>query len=81
MPRRCEWVTNPDGSRSLVMFAGPAQSARCVICGARGTLLCDYPAGEGTCDRSLCDTCAVAQPPVFGQPGRVDWCPSHSLTS
>jgi len=78
-PRRCEWVIGPDGTRSLVMFAGPGpRRPACAICGSPSSLLCDWvdPEGPGaTCDAALCAGCAVTTA-AFGV-GRVDWCPSH----
>jgi len=41
-------------------------------CGRVATYLCDHPVGRGrTCDRPLCDGCAVHHPPD------TDYCQPH----
>jgi hypothetical protein len=52
----------------FICSRGRARTRPCVECGTPSTKLCDYPL-EGkrkgkTCDRPLCDACAVTQPKV-----------------
>lgn len=45
----------------------------CAECGVMPSKLCDYPIGnERTCDRLLCEDCAVKIQ------GDIDYCPSHA---
>lgn len=51
------------------------RSRRCVGCGRRATLLCDWkvPARKsGTCDKPICLSCSTSP-----EPGK-DLCPEHS---
>lgn len=41
-------------------------------CGRTHTRLCDHPAGRGTCDAPLCESCAVSTGPDR------DVCPAHA---
>jgi len=72
MARRAIPFALPDGTRGIMCVS--VRATRCVHCGARATLQCDFPAAPGrTCDAHLCRRCAV---PV----GRDrDYCPSHML--
>lgn len=59
------------GVSAIVCGSGPK---RCK-CGRRSTRLCDWktPARQsGTCDRPLCDRCAVSPAP------EKDLCPAHA---
>ena len=65
----------PDGTMAFICTRGN-RSKPCAICGRPHTKLCDYPlhgakAGK-TCDRPLCERCAVHQEPD------VDFCPTHA---
>jgi len=52
----------------FICSRGRSRTKPCVECGSPSTKLCDFPlkgkrAGK-TCDRPLCDACAVTQPNV-----------------
>lgn len=70
----CDPVTLPGGGTAIVCSRRPAPK-RCVHCGARSWKLCDGPAAAGppgaTCDRSLCDRCAIHVAPD------LDFCRDH----
>ena len=69
----CEHVKFP-GGHAIVCTRGKRMPRKCYMnCGRWSSKLCDWPVGKGrTCDRPLCDTCAVAA-------GKdMDFCPSHS---
>jgi hypothetical protein len=67
----CTPVALPDGARAIVCTRGASKRARCSVCGARTTHLCDAPLpGGGTCSATLCAACRVVQP------GGADFCPS-----
>jgi hypothetical protein len=78
----CKVVTLPNGSTALVKLATP-RPRRCAHCDRRARKLCDYviypmplsnPArGPRTCDKPLCDMCAVRVGP------NVDYCPDHPI--
>jgi hypothetical protein len=61
---------------TVAFVCGPRQRSKpCVGCGKPHTKLCDFPlmgpkAGK-TCDRPLCDRCAVSD-------GDIDYCPTHA---
>lgn len=58
--------------RGYAIVCGPRKSIRRCACGRPATKLCDHPAGnEKTCDKPLCDRCAVRRGP------NVDWCREH----
>ena len=63
----CKWTDLPDGTRIVMCGWRPERQPRCAECrGQKATKLCDFPVAAGvTCDRNLCDRCAV-------QIGRVD---------
>ncbi len=71
----CQWIPVPGGV-AVVCSRGARPRARCEVCKvAEHTRLCDSPlrgpkAGK-TCDKKLCDACAV---PV----GELDLCPPHA---
>jgi len=77
----CETITLPTGETAIVCSRGPRRP-KCQ-CGAPSTKLCDFKLDEPiirggqqtrrkrTCDRPLCDGCAVSVGPD------VDHCPDH----
>lgn len=68
----CKTVRLPDGGVAIVRFSGKQPQHKCA-CGRPATIQCDYPEGDGTCDKWLCKSCAV-------HVGRDrDYCPSHQL--
>ena len=80
----CDKFNLPGGGYAIVCTRGGyaivctrgKSSKPCVNCGKHGSKLCDYPltgAKKGsTCDRSLCERCAVHQEPD------LDFCPTHA---
>lgn len=73
----CEHVKLPSGGVAIVCGRGP-RPIKCAHCGARGRRLCDFvtePARNHalakTCDKGLCDACAVS----VGK--GIDHCPDH----
>ena len=69
----CEVIALKDGTAAFVC-GGRHTHKRCA-CGQPATKLCDFPTARGkTCDRPLCDRCAV------GIDRDVDYCPDHPRT-
>lgn len=71
----CRYVTLPGGGSAIVCGRGLRPKA-CSVCGRPSSKLCDFPlkgekAGK-TCDRPLCDKCAVHRDPD------TDFCPAHA---
>jgi hypothetical protein len=65
------FVRLPDGGVAHVKMGKPSRR-RCSSCGTRwASRQCDYPKGKGTCDKHLCDGCAVTVGPD------LDYCPDH----
>lgn len=58
----------------VAIVCGPRRRERKCRCGAPATKLCDWPklSGNGTCDRAVCDACAVNVGPDR------DYCPAHA---
>lgn len=97
----CEPFRLGDGVTGIICSRGQRRT-KCVVCKTRpSTKLCDFPlsgkkAGQ-TCDRALCDKCAVKQGDVtrleadrsFSTPAirtvasadTVDYCPTHAELS
>jgi hypothetical protein len=72
----CERIQLPNGGFAIICRGGHRSKIRrkcSANCGRWSSKLCDWPTGNGkTCDRPLCDECAV-------KGGReIDFCPSHS---
>lgn len=71
----CGRITMPNGSKLWICgdLNEEGASSFCGDCGDYGPgFLCDYPVGEGkTCDRSLCDNCAVEIAP------NIHYCQTH----
>jgi hypothetical protein len=73
----CTPVTLPNGAKAIV--CGPRQKQkRCVKCGGRANLLCDWktptPKKPGkTCDKPICAGCTTSPAPD------KDLCPEHGL--
>lgn len=67
----CEFVKLPGGG-SAIICGRKSKTQKCA-CGKPATRLCDHPSikRSGTCDRPLCDTCAVRIGPD------TDYCPDH----
>lgn len=67
----CHVIRMPDGGTAFVRVARPRRR-RCDRCRqAWARLQCDYPVGEGTCDRHLCLRCSA-------HVGRdLDYCLDH----
>lgn len=66
----CRYVRMPNGDTALVRMSGKPP-APCEVCGKRDhTKLCDALVGRGTCDKKLCDACAITS-------GKNDFCPDH----
>lgn len=84
----CEVIHGGGGAVVIMCTRGTTRRKNCAVCKARpATKLCDFPlsgskAGQ-TCDRDLCDQCAVVQPtvvlPTFGSlvGDTRDFCPAH----
>jgi hypothetical protein len=73
----CEHVTLPGGINAIVCGRGRRRPALCK-CGRPSTKLCDFEiapaihsAKAKTCDKPLCDACAVS----VGK--NKDFCPDH----
>lgn len=65
----CHVVTLPDGKHAIVCMSDRPRRCRC---GARATLLCDYPVKAfRTCDRPICRRCATE----IGEDRHL--CPEH----
>lgn len=70
----CHTVHLPNGVTAIVRMQKP-RSRHCWTCKRllKTWKLCDFPAGKGkTCDRVLCDACAVHREPD------TDYCPQHA---
>ena len=61
------------GTVGVIVCTRGRYIAKCQVCKKRPhTKLCDFPRGDGrTCDKKLCDGCAVV---VNKEP---DYCPEH----
>ena len=76
----CREIRLPNGVTGIVCSRG--RKPLCAVCSKRPhTKLCDFPltgskAGK-TCDRKLCDSCAVGQGRANGD--TVDYCPAHAV--
>lgn len=70
----CHRIDLPGGGFAIACTRGPRRkSAPCLYCTAPHTKLCDYEVAPGkTCDRKLCDRCAVHVGP------NRDLCPDHA---
>jgi len=69
----CELVTAPNGARAIVCSSGSRK--RCVRCGKRADLLCDWKVPgrrSGTCDQPICGSCTHSPAPD------KDLCPTHT---
>jgi hypothetical protein len=71
----CNHVILPGGAHAIICGRG-SRPRPCSVCGRPHSKLCDFPlrgakAGK-TCDRTLCDQCAVHQEPD------LDYCPAHA---
>ena len=67
----CQHVKIPGGGYAIICGRGK-RPIICSVCHRIGSKLCDWPVGNGkTCDRPLCDACAVSG----GK--EIDFCPSH----
>ncbi len=58
----------------IICGRGPRMHV-CGNCGRPGDILCDYPKGDGTCDRKLCRRCSTSVGPDR------DYCRSHPMKS
>ncbi len=73
MPSKCHHVALPDGTQAIVRMS----HRKCAFCTRASTKQCDFPvlsargAQIGTCDKHLCDHCAVH----VGED--MDHCPEH----
>jgi len=73
----CVPVSLPDGGSAILCFKrGPRR--KCKVCGRPATKLCDFVVAPAhghlpakTCNKSLCDACAVHVGPD------TDHCPDH----
>lgn len=69
----CTVVDLDNGARAIVCTTGRA--ARCVSCGNRAGLLCDWKVPSrrsGTCDKPICARCSYSPAP------EKDLCPNHA---
>lgn len=68
----CHRVNLPGGGFAIVCT--PRQRERKCRCGRPATKLCDWKkmSGKGTCDKAICDACAVNVGPD------KDYCPDHA---
>ena len=69
----CTVIETGTGTRAIVCTSGRA--ARCVSCGKRAPLLCDWKVPSrrsGTCDKPICASCTHSP-----APGK-DLCPDHA---
>lgn len=77
----CETVRAPEGNIAILCLRGRARAPLCAVCRRRpAARLCDWPLGEGrTCDRPLCERCAVRPATVSSLrlDDTVDYCPHH----
>lgn len=65
------WINTPGGGVAHVKMSKPRRNL-CCSCRAYATLQCDWPKdGGGTCDKSVCRTCARNVGPDR------DYCPFH----
>jgi hypothetical protein len=74
----CETVKLPGGITAIVCGRGRKKPKPCICCGKPSTKLCDFRTGERThaqgwitCDKPLCDACAVRGGT------NIDYCPDH----
>lgn len=71
----CHRIDLGDGTFAIACTRGPRRKAApCLYCGKREhTKLCDHEVSPGkTCDRKLCEACAVHVGP------NRDLCPDHA---
>ncbi len=77
----CDKIPMPGGGFAIICRGHKQRTKVCAVCGkGRGVKLCDYPTGgkklyaggKNTCDRPLCDNCAVHKDPD------QDFCPYHA---
>jgi len=71
----CEFVQLENGARAIVCGSRSSRRDRCVACGRRATLECDWKVPSrrsGTCDAPLCASCTTSP-----APGK-DLCPDHA---
>lgn len=70
---QCDFIDTPNGR--IVICSHRRSRPKCA-CGNRATKQCDYPnaRGKGTCDRNLCNRCAISVGPDR------DYCRTHPLT-
>jgi hypothetical protein len=47
-----------NGARGILCVRG-VRPRRCAYCQNIATVLCDWPKGRGTCDRPMCQGCAL----------------------
>lgn len=68
----CEIVKMKDGTPAI-LCSHTRRAPKCSVCGRPSSKQCDFPtrSRSGTCDKFLCDKCAVP----FGDD--TDFCPSH----
>jgi len=69
----CDRVTLPGGFTAIVCSSRKPQ--RCVACGRRAPLLCDWKVPgkkSGTCDAPICEHCTTSPAPD------KDLCPKHA---
>lgn len=59
------------GTMRGIVCGRPHKRKSLCACGRLATLLCDFPVGDETCDKPLCQVCAVK----VGQ--NRDYCPKH----
>ncbi len=75
----CEHVKLADGTTAIVCTLGKRKAKPCSVCGKPSTKLCDWVTAQArdfgeqdhTCDKPLCDACAVHS----GK--NTDFCPDH----
>lgn len=73
----CEHIRLPDGTGMIVCGSKPwpRSKARCIQCGGRADLECDWKIPDrksGTCDAPICSKCTTSPAP------EKDLCPEHA---
>jgi hypothetical protein len=69
-------VLTIDGKPAHICIRGRIRRPKCQVkrCGRASHFECDYPVGEGTCDKRLCARHATRVGP------ELDYCPDHAAT-
>jgi hypothetical protein len=68
----CEIRRRPDGTMMIVCSRRTTPVCSVADCGRPSKYLCDWPVGDGTCDRHLCEKHRT------NVGSQRDFCPTHA---